>query len=65
MSGLVPESISMPGWLNSHFLPPPLFITGPVKCPMVGGAEGNHPFVTDLAAEGTGLGKTQMVRVAW
>ena len=65
VSSLVPESISMPDWLNSHFLPPLLFITGAMKCAVMRGAEGNHPLVTHLATKGTGLGKTQMVRMAW
>ena len=55
----------MPDRLNSHFLPPLLFITGAMKCAMMRGAEGNHPFITDLAAEGAWLGKAQVVRVAW
>ncbi len=55
----------MPDWLNSHFLPPLLFIADAMKCAVMRGAEGNYPFVTDLAAKGTRLGKTQVVRVAW
>ncbi len=54
----------MPDWLNAHFLPPPLFITDAMKCAMMRGAEGNHPFITDLAAEGPGLGKSQMMGMA-
>ncbi len=65
VSSLAPKPIGMPDWLNSHLLPPPLFITDAMKCAMMRGAEGDHPFVTDLQAEGPWLGKTQMMRVAW
>ena len=54
----------MPDWLNSHILPPSLFITNAVECTMMRGAEGHYPFVTDLAAEGPGLGKAQVMGMA-
>ena len=54
----------MPDRLNSHFLPPPFFITNAMECPVMCGAQGHHPFVTDLAAEGAWLGKTQVMGMA-
>ena len=57
VSSLVPESISMPDWLNSHFLPPPLFITNAMKCAVMRGAEGHHPLVANFAPQCPRLGK--------
>jgi len=51
--------------LNSNFLPPLPFIIGAMKYAVMRGADENHPLVTDLATEVTGLGKAQVVRVAW
>ena len=50
--------------IDASLLPPLLFITGAMKCAVMRGAEGNHPFVTDLPAEGPWLGKTYVVGVA-
>ena len=64
MPGLVPKPVSVPDWLNAHVLPPSLFIADAVERAMMRSAEGNHPFVTDLAAEGPWLGKSQVMGMA-
>ncbi len=50
--------------IDAPFLPPAFLVTDPVKCAVMCGAEGHHPFVADFAAEGPGLGKAQVVGMA-
>ncbi len=50
--------------IDAPILPPPLFVTDPVECAVMRGAEGHHPFITHLAAQGPGLGKAQVVGMA-
>ncbi len=50
--------------IDAPILPPSLFVADPVECAVMGGAEGHHPLVAHLAAQGTRLGKTQVMGMA-
>ena len=50
--------------IDTLILPPPLFVTNPVECAMMCGAERYHPFIAHLASHCPRLGKTQVMGVA-
>ncbi len=50
--------------IDAPILPPSLFVADPVECPVVRGAEGHHPLVAHLAAQGPRLSKTQVMGMA-
>ena len=46
-----------------ELLPPSHFVAGLMQLPMMPAAEWDSEFVTDFEAEGSGLGKAQVMRI--
>ncbi len=64
VSAFPPESNSVGGCVNAPILPPLFLVANTVQRPMMGGAERHHPLVADLAPQGPGLGKAQVMGMA-
>jgi hypothetical protein len=60
---LKPQRASGCGWINAGARPPNGFVATAVDVAMVPAAERDGELVADLAAERSGLGKSQMVGV--
>ncbi len=50
--------------IDPPLLPPLLFVTNPMERPVMGGAEGDDPLVTDLPSHSSGLSEAQVMGMA-
>ena len=62
---LPPQPLGLGYRIDTALFPPLLLVSDRMKGPMVRGAEGHHPLVAHPPPDGTGLGETHMVGVAW
>ena len=62
---LLPKPLRDLQRIDFEILPPGNFIAGLMQLPMMTTAKRDGKFVTYFEAQGSGLGKTQMVRIGW
>ena len=60
---MLPEPFGHGQWINFDILPPCELCALPVELAVMVPAQRDSELIADLAAEGAGLGKTQMMRV--
>ena len=60
---LVPKRLGDLQRLDVEILPPGEFVAGLVQLPMMTAAKGHGELVADFKADGSGLGKAQVMRV--
>ena len=63
--GLLPKHPRDLQRLKIQLFPPIYFIAGLMQLPMIPTAKGHGELITDLHADGSGLGKAQMMRIGW
>ena len=62
---LLPKRLGDLQRLDVEPLPPGDFIAGLMQLPVMTAAERNGELVADLEADGSGLGKAQVMRIGW
>ena len=63
--GLIPKAFGDVERLDVELLPPGDLIAGLMQLPVMTAAEGHGELVADFEADGSRLGKAQVMRVGW